>query len=254
MKKFVLLFLMAALTSCENDECANSDSESHMSVELTGSKMSDSISEKRTIDSYIPENWKVHTKIWGDLNKDGVKDVVLIIQNTDKKYIVTNDGFGQDTLDCNPRKLLVLFNEKGDFKKVSENVDFIPTTNDSISPCLADPLEGNNQSIEKGVLILNFNYWLSCGSWYVTNNTFKFRFQNDRMELIGFDSESLHRASMETSEDSFNFMTMKRRTSEGGNMANDDNDNVKVTWSKIVGEKISVLDKMKSDWPQHLYK
>ncbi len=166
------------------------------------------MAQENSIKKYIPKNWKIIQKIKGDLNKDQKDDLVLIIEETDSMKMLKNEGLGADSLNTNPRGIMVFFNDNNKYTLISKNLKgFIPSKNSVENSCLEDPL--NPVEIEKNILIINFNYWLSCGSWYVNNATYKFRYQNNSFELIGFDHFELHRASGKKSEMSINFLTKR---------------------------------------------
>ncbi len=199
----------------------------------------------KTVENYqnlLHKNSKVLGIVKGDLNKDGKPDLALIVEDFDKKYIKYNDGFGSDTLNLSPRRILVLLqtaNKK--YKVVAENSDFIPSQNDEESTCLADPImeqENAGLSIEKGLLKFSSQYWYSCGSWYVSNITYTFRYQKSQMELIGFDQSDFHRSSGEETSTSINFSTKKRVDISGMNMFEDTDVEPEETWSTV---KINVL-------------
>jgi len=169
----------------------------------------------------IPKNWKIISTIEGDLNKDAIADLVLIIEDTNPDNYILNDGFGEDTLNINARGILVFFKDnKNNYTLIEKNLNgFILSQNSEESPCLADPLMWNGDvSISKNILIIHFNYWLSCGSWYVNDATYKFRFQHNTFELIGFDHSEFHRASGEESSTSINYSTKKMENTTGLNM------------------------------------
>ncbi len=198
------------------------------------------MAQENSIKKYIPENWKIIQKIKGDLNKDKKDDLVLIIEETDATKVLKNDGLGAQLLNTNPRGIMVFFNDNNKYTLISKNLKgFIPSENDVENPCLEDPL--NLVEIEKNILIINFNYWLSCGSWYVNNATYKFRYQNNSFELIGFDHSEFHRASGESKEKSINFSTKEQIITTGLNVF-DGKDNPKMVKSKI---KINKLYKLK---------
>ncbi len=97
-------------------------------------------------------------------------------------------------------------------------ISTLPTEGDIESPCLADPLgETEALSIQKGVLKIHLHYWLSCGSWYVTNHTYTFRYQDRAFKLIGYDVDDFHRASGDITARSINFMTGKVKSTTGEN-------------------------------------
>jgi hypothetical protein len=200
---------------------------------------------KPLIEDFIPEGWKTILHESGDLNKDGIDDHVIVIEDTDSKNLIMNDKLGQDTLNINPRNLLVFFKEKkGGYTLIAKNdISFVPPENNAESTCLADPLltEGG-MGIQKGLLTIHYQYWLSCGSWYVNNASYTFRYQNSKMELIGFDHSEFHRASGEESSLSINFSTRKVSHTTGGNLFDDNESKPTTAWSKWKGNKDYSLD------------
>lgn len=181
---------------------------------------------------FIPKNWKIIKTVTGDLNRDGLNDTVIVIEENNPENLIANAGLGSDVLNTNPRSLLVLFKTAQGYQLISKN-DLLPSENDAESPCLADPLEDGGMSINKGILKINLHYWLSCGSWYVTNNNFSFRYQNNAMHLIGFDQTEFHRASGDQSSRSINFSTGKVKSTTGENEFAESKQPVQVKWSKL---------------------
>jgi len=188
---------------------------------------------KPLLEDFVPSTWRVILHEQGDLNKDGLEDHVLVIEDTNPDNWKLNDGLGLDTLNLNTRSLLVCFKTTAGYQLIAKNDQgFIPPQNDEDSPCLADPLlENGGISLEKGLLKIDFNYWLSCGSWYTNDALYTFRYQHDRFELIGFDHHEFHRASGESSATSINFSVGKKSETSGGNMFEDEENKPKTTWS-----------------------
>lgn len=191
------------------------------------------------IEDFVPKGWKVLYHEQGDLNKDKVDDHAIIIENTDPKNFKKNEGLGTDRLNLNPRILLVFFKNKDGYTLVTKNdKGFIPEENSEESPCLEDPIsETKGISIEKGLLKVAFNYWLSCGSWSVNTDIYTFRFQNNHFDLIGFDRSDYHRANGEKSSTSINFSTKTKSTTTGGNMSDDDSSGEKTVWTTFKADK-----------------
>mgnify|MGYP006911569072 CR=1 FL=1 len=171
------------------------------------------------VKKFIPENWKLIQFEKGDLNKDGFEDLAIVIQDTDTANTIINQGFGYDTLDTNPRTLLVYFynKETSKFEKKLESRNIIP--NHSV-PTMEDPFAGI--IIKKSILEINYYFWYSAGSWYVTHRTYKFRFQNHDFYLIGIEDESTHRGTMASKSTSINFSTRKMQTIEFSSPTYDD--------------------------------
>lgn len=203
-------------------------------------------SEGKLIADFVPNKWKVIAKSEGDLNKDRINDVAFVIENTATENIILNEGLGKDTLNVNPRFLLVLFKTDSKYVLKSINKKFIPSQDDSESPCLDDPfMENGGIEIKNGVLNIDLHYWLSCGSWYVTDRKYKFRFQENSFVLIGYDSSSFHRSSGESQSISINFISKKKQLITGMNEFEESNP--KTTWKSIKIEKLIKLEDLTTD-------
>ena len=190
----------------------------------------------KTVNDFIPKGWKEILTTNGDLNKDKLEDTVIVIEK--------DDVLGPDYLNLNPRILLVLFKQKdGTYILASKNdKGFIQSENDEENPTLMDTLTGI--SIKNNTLRINFDYFLSAGSYSASQTIFTFRFQNNRFELIGLDNNSFMRNSGEQEEFSINFSTNKMKTTSGRNMFNEELSKPKETWENINIKKKYILDEM----------
>ena len=160
---------------------------------------------------FVPQGWKIIAEVYGDLNKDDVPDGVLVIQKTSKENIILNDiSFGSDTLDINPRKIIIAFKQGADYVMVLDNETFIPPQDNEDNSCQDDPFQDLN--IGKGVLNVQLHYWYSCGSWFVESDNYTFCYQNNAFELIEFNITSFHRASGESHEVKIDYLTKYKRT------------------------------------------
>ena len=198
----------------------------------------------KNIDGFIPKGWKTVLSAKGDLSNDKLEDVAIIIEKTDKANIVKNENLGSEYLNLNPRILLVLFKQKnGSYILAGKNdKGFIKSEGNKESPALMDTLD--SISIKNNILKIKLNYFLSAGSWSVTQNTYTFRFQNQKLELIGFDNNSFMRNSGEQEEFSINFSTNKIKTTTGGNMFDEKLNKPKEKWENINIKKKYLLDEM----------
>ena len=205
----------------------------------------------KSVNDFIPKGWKILkdengsnfiTK--GDLNKDNLEDIAIIIEKNDKKNIKKNESLGPDELNLNPRILLVLFKEKdGTYTLAAKNdKGFIQSEGNEETPTLMDTL--SNISIKKNVLKITFNYFMSAGSWNTSSDTYIFRFQNNVFELIGYESDSYMRNTGEEEKVSINFSTNKVKSTTGGNMFEDAKDKPKDKWRNAEFEKKYILDEM----------
>ena len=198
----------------------------------------------KTVNDFIPKGWKKILTTNGDLNKDELEDTVIVIEKEDKKNIKKNAVLGPDYLNLNPRILLVLFKQKDETYILASKNDkgFIQSENDEDSPTLMDTLSGID--IKNNILRINFDYFLSAGSWEASQIIFTFRFQNNRFELIGYDSNSYMRNSGEQEEFSINFSTNKIKTTTGGNMFDEKLNQPKEKWKNVNIKRKYTLDEM----------
>ena len=181
--------------------------------------------------AYVPKGWKIIKSVEGDLNGDNQADAVLVLQKQDKANIIPNDSMGLPELDTNPRMLKVLFKQADGYKTAVENTTLIPPESDKDNGCLADPL--SDVSINKGRLKVHFEWFYSCGSWWMSHSDYLFRYQNDRFLLIGYSHYEYHRASGEINEYSDNYLTGKRKRTTGGNVFDSYPDRPKVKWERL---------------------
>lgn len=184
---------------------------------------------------FVPAGWGVEKESQGDLNGDGVPDLMLVLRMSDPKNVVKNDGLGPDELDTNPRILLVAFSEKAarKYSLALMNHTLIPR---HTNPVMDDPLE--DAAIVKGALHVSLGFFVSAGTWYTSQTRFTFRYQDGCFKLIGYDSREAKRNTGETSTVSVNYLTRKAKISEG-NFADD---REKVSWKTIRVPKLLCLD------------
>lgn len=190
----------------------------------------------KTANGFVPKGWKLFSKASGDLNKDGKPDLALIIEKVDRRNLIPNESLGADTLNTNPRRLVVAFGENNGYRLTVQNDHFIPTEHSEDAPCLADPLYdmvNKGLSIEGGLLFLNFNYWYSCGTWFVNSEKYTFRWQHNKFELIGLDVSEFHRASLDEKKYSINYSTGIIETTTGGNLSGEEKYQPKTVRKKL---------------------
>ncbi len=180
-----------------------------------------------TPEGFVPAGWILETKIEGDLNGDGIPDLVLVLHEQNPKNIVSAGAVGDRTFDTNPRILAVVFGGKGGgYGLTLENHALIPRRESST---VDDPLSENGEvAIVKGVLRVKLQFFASAGSWTMSTTAYSFRFQNGRFELIGFDRNAVTRNSGEIRDVSINYATGKMSIT--GTI---ENDKTKVRWKTL---------------------
>lgn len=195
----------------------------------------DFIKSGASVEDIIPQNWKVLDVKYGDLNQDGIEDVVFAVQDTNPNNVEINNGLGMDSIDLNPRVLGIYFGtKKALYQQQLISNNFIILRD---SPTMDEPFDGFDIS-DKGILSINFHFWFSAGSWTMSNHNYKFRFQNNEFALIGYESEEVHRASGDTKDYSINFLSKKMKITSG-NISNEEPSTVE--WQNFHLEKLKTL-------------
>lgn len=196
------------------------------------------------MEDFLPKHWSAIMKVDGDLNKDGLADTALIVEQENPENISVTEY--NDTLNTNPRALLVLFKqENGTYKLAAKNdKGFIEPPKENSS--LLDPLGEGDINIKNNTLRLKFQYFFSAGSWYITNVEYVFRYQNSHFELIGVETNSFHRATGEETIVSFNLSTNKLETTMGGNVFEEKENNPKKETETFIYNPKPILDNMEA--------
>lgn len=191
------------------------------SIKSTGQNISD----------FVPTGWTILDSAYGDLNKDGTKDVAIIIQHIDSILLVNSL---EDTVLTQPRILLILFRKPADksYELIEQSNSFILKHD---NPTMDDPYQ--EMTINNGILVVRFHLFYNMGSWYVTNAVYKFRYQQGQFVLIGADNSSFHRATHDFEDYSYNFLTKKRALTKG----NDNKGTKKTTWKSLNISQLKTL-------------
>lgn len=195
--------------------------------------------EGATPEAFVPKGWKLETKASGDLNKDGMDDLLLLLRMDEAKNVVKNEGLGQDPFDTNPRILAVAFaGTTAPFTLALENHTLIARTED---PVMDDPVgESGGIAIERGTLNVALYLFSSAGSWSTGTSTFRFRHGKRGFELIGYDSSTTQRNSGDVEEISINYLTRKVRISTG-TIAEDE---LKAKWRTLPKQPLPLIQEI----------
>lgn len=174
----------------------------------------------KSVKDFIPKGWEQLNIAKGDLNKDKLEDVVIVIGNP----VINSDD---DSV------LLVLFKEKdGTYSLVAKNDKNFSKSH------MGYFLE--EIRIKNNILEIKF-FTFSVDE---INTIYTFRFQNNRFELIGYDKGGYSRLSGDQYRTSINFSTNKMKTTTGGNAFAGNENNPKDEWYNIKIEKKYTLDEM----------
>ena len=187
----------------------------------------------KSVESFVPDGWKIAARSDGDLNADGTADAAVYLKGAFAKFLNKNKGLGVEEFDTNPRILLILFAKNGNYELASRSDTFIFIPD---SPVVAEPFKA--MSIAKGVLRIDFELWQSAGSWGATTASYKFRYRNGEFLLIGADKEDSMRNTGRTELRSYNFLTKTVKIATG-NFESDAKP--KVRWRTLKSGKLKTL-------------
>ncbi|HMI78785.1 MAG TPA: hypothetical protein VK484_08320 [Ferruginibacter sp.] len=164
----------------------------------------------KNINDFVPAGWVIHATAAGDLNKDKLNDIVLVLQYKDSIRSVKGDD-RQDTVITRPRILAIILKDTVKYYVLAEQSNSFILNHDN--PAMDEPLTGIK--IENGILQIGFTGFYNMGSWYTTNSSYKFQYRDKQFVLIGVDRYSIHRASLDYEAYSYNFLTKKRKLIKG---------------------------------------
>ena len=228
----------------DTNEPVTSTTDEESITSVTEEYQTDFPEQGNKMEDFVPKHWSAIMKVDGDLNKDGLIDTALIVEQENPNNISITEY--NDTLNTNPRALLVLFKqENGTYKLAAKNdKGFIEPPKENSS--LLDPLGEGDINIKNNTLRLKFQYFFSAGSWYITNVEYVFRYQNSHFELIGVETNSFHRATGEETIVSFNLSTNKLETTMGGNVFEEKENNPKKETETFIYNPKPILDNMEA--------
>lgn len=164
-----------------------------------------------SIGAFVPADWKILQRADGDLNGDGRADAAFVLEHSKQP----DPGFGDEEPGWQtfwPRIVAVVIADGKGYRLLASDTRFVPAWTQIT---FDDVMEDGSLSIAKGVLNVRFRQFASAGSWWAGQTSFKFRWQGGEMILIGLDRESTHRASMEYSNISINFLSHRAKQTGG---------------------------------------
>jgi hypothetical protein len=232
----ILILIFSLSISCKKDSKNNQETSKTEVVDLKEIPEVDetTVETKKNPNDFIPKNYVAFDTIYGDLDKDGLEDCVLIIKGTNKSKFVTDESRGE--LDRNRRGILVLFNKNGNYELVVKNYNCFSSENEDGGNYYSPELDF---AIEKDKLYISYSHG-RYGYWSYT-----FRYQNNDLELIGYDSSS-NRGPIILTETSINFLTRKKIVNQNVNENTYDGEEIfEKTESKINRTKLIKLSEIK---------
>lgn len=179
--------------------------------------------DRKYFKQLIPTSFKLFATTRGDLNKDGIEDVTLIVKATDPKAVVEEDG---RHFDRNRRGIVVLMGtpKKHQYRTLLRNLSCFSSDQENGGVYFAPEL---------AVDIVKGNLELYYGHGRYGHRNFKFRVQQNDLRLIGYDQSDNYGPTV-MSMTSINFITGKKLVKENLNREQPDiPERFKETWSQV---------------------
>ena len=189
----------------------------------------------RGVEDLVPKGWE-HTEATGDLNKDGIADLVVVATPDFKANTKTrDDGF---VYNFNQPLLAVYFGTAGGKMQLWRQYDqVIPARPDEYVS-----IDTNLTITEKGVLRISLETFASMGGWGTEHSNFSYRYQDGDFYLIGKENQSMSRNTGEMETTSENYLTWRRQVVKE-NVFEDSNVPKTEKWSKLPKKPLEKLGK-----------
>lgn len=188
------------------------------------------------IEAFVPRGWRLEAWAAGDLDRDGNPDAALVLRGADPANVLA-DTMCEKRFDTNPRILLILLAEAGGgYRRVARADELIPRRD---NPCQVDAFSDPGQiAIQRGVLRIDLERMMSAGGWDAGTTTYRFRWRDGAMRLIGFDHSNVRRNSGAMTRISINYQTGRVKISTG----NIGTDRETVRWRKLGDRRAPALE------------
>lgn len=148
----------------------------------------------RTVESFVPEGWKLIAQTSGDLNKDGLSDIAGVVESSRK--------WEGDSGDAAPRLLFIAFQGTDGLYRLSVQTEKAILREDQ-GGVWGDPFE--SLSVDRGSILIKFY----GGSNYRWGYIYRFRYQDGGWYLIGATIDSYFTGTGEGFTEDFNLLTGK---------------------------------------------
>lgn len=187
---------------------------------------------------FVPRGWRIQTRADGDLDGDSTADLALVLRSDDPANVIL-ETMCEERFDTNPRILAILLAKpSGGYRLAAENHALIPRRE---NPCEVDPFSDPGQmAIERGSLRIDLERMMSAGGWDAGTASFKWRWRDDALRLIGFDYSNVRRNTGALALLSINYSTGRVKISTG----NIGTDREKVRWKTLRNKRPPTIDEI----------
>ena len=238
MKKTYIIFAAVAfaLCSCGGKDNSQNKPDNVVVIDNTeGNKDMETMLFKpqATVQNVFPNNCDTVCFQQGDLNNDGIQDIVVCATpRNPENMMVRDDGYEYNF----NKPVLAIYFGKGDetYSLFKEYPNTIPGPEDEFGFVTVD-----SETTDEGDLKFDIEWFYSAGSSAVDQNGYLYRYQDGDFYLIGSEVQSYSRMSGEAENVSKNYLTKKQLTTTF-NMA-DDKVKPTETWSDLPDEPLERL-------------
>ena len=184
-----------------------------------------------SVDEIVPADW-LHVEAQGDLNKDGITDLVMVATPDSAENMWTrDDGY---VFNLNQPILAIYFGtSQGHYQLWRQYDDVIPTDKDEFCHH-----ETSLEITPRGALRISTQLWCSMGSYSATSNSYTYRYQHGDFYLIGTENEEMRRNTGETTVVSENYLTWKRQVVNSNAFTDEP---VTEEWSRLTKKPLEKL-------------
>ncbi|HVQ07483.1 MAG TPA: hypothetical protein VMS43_03515 [Allosphingosinicella sp.] len=188
-------------------------------------------------EGFAPRGWRVEAQAIGDLSGDGRADLAFVLRMNDPANVLAHDGLGDNPFDTNPRILAVALGVPGDGYRLAAQDRRLIARRDY--PTQSDPFEGE-VAIAGGSLNVTVRLFMSAGGWGAGSSTFRFRWRDNALRLIGYDYRNVQRNSGCMTGLSINYLTGRVKRSSGRT----DLDRETVRWSRLPARALLPIERI----------
>lgn len=150
------------------------------------------------------EKYQVLDITQGDLNKDGLDDISLVIETVEPNKIEIGNYYFYSS-NINERVWIVFLNSNDKYELIAKNSSLIYSNESTNCDDSFDNIE-----IKKESLFLYTHYWCSSSSWGEGNKRYQFIYRNNKLILAG--TEEFHDSGVDGTGEmiSTNYLTKKQ--------------------------------------------
>lgn len=141
------------------------------------------------LEAFVPAGWRIEQRVPGHLDADAVRDMVLVLRQTDPAKVLRGDLLPPGVeVNLNPRIILGLLKTSAGYRLVARNDRLIPAPE---SEFVFDPLD--SVVIENRVLKLTISFFASMGTYHTSTSVFHFKLDDECLHLLRYEDDSFRR-------------------------------------------------------------